>query len=385
MKHVSLANAMIGAHGHSASHTTAAFERAREIAQAGRNSRARFSVYYGRWGSALLRGELTAMQGIAAEFMRDVFEVPTSAEAGVAHRLMGATKWFVGEFREARSHLEHALSIFDPGRDSDLAFQFGHDVSVAAMDFLALTLWPLGQVDLARKVTNDIAARIKSNDYAVTTYNGLLFLALCETLSGIISGTQPAARSACEHAEKYQMQSWRGLASSLSGWAEWRTTRWPEHLVQIRHGLAQERAQGVVLWAPFVEAILASGEAEAGEIDMARASVDRAITEAQRIGQSWFAAESHRIRGDILLMANPAIVGPAEKAYRTAIAIARRQGARSFKLRASLALAKLYRSTGRPAEAHAVLAPALEGFSPTPEMPEITQAQALLAALDNGA
>jgi adenylate cyclase len=84
-------------------------------------------------------------------------------------------------------------------------------------------------------------------------------------------------------------------------------------------------------------------------------------------------------------MANPAIVGPAEKAYRTAIAIARRQGARSFTLRASLALAKLYRSTGRPAEAHAVLAPALEGFSPTPEMPEITQAQALLAALDNGA
>src|SRR5271157_3537029 len=44
-------------------------------------------------------------------------------------------------------------------------------------------------------------------------------------------------------------------------------------------------------------------------------------------------------------------------------------------------LAKLYQSTGRPAEAHAVLAPALEGFAPTPEMPEIAEAQALLAAL----
>ena len=42
------------------------------------------------------------------------------------------------------------------------------------------------------------------------------------------------------------------------------------------------------------------------------------------------------------------------------------------------ALAKLYQSTGRPAEAHAVLAPALEGFAPTPEMPEIAEAQALL-------
>jgi len=37
--------------------------------------------------------------------------------------------------------------------------------------------------------------------------------------------------------------------------------------------------------------------------------------------------------------------------------------------------------TGRPTEAHAVLAPALGSFSPTPEMPEIAEAQALLAAL----
>ena len=50
-------------------------------------------------------------------------------------------------------------------------------------------------------------------------------------------------------------------------------------------------------------------------------------------------------------------------------------------LQAALALAKLYQSTGRPADAHAVLAPALEGFAPTPEMPEIAEAQALLAAL----
>ena len=63
------------------------------------------------------------------------------------------------------------------------------------------------------------------------------------------------------------------------------------------------------------------------------------------------------------------------------IAIAKQQGARSYELLASLSLAKLYQSTGRSAEAHAVLAPALEGFVPTPEMPEIAEAQALLAAL----
>jgi hypothetical protein len=50
-------------------------------------------------------------------------------------------------------------------------------------------------------------------------------------------------------------------------------------------------------------------------------------------------------------------------------------------LRAALSLAKLYQSTARPIEAHDILAPALEGFAPTSEMPEIAEAQALLREL----
>jgi hypothetical protein len=97
-------------------------------------------------------------------------------------------------------------------------------------------------------------------------------------------------------------------------------------------------------------------------------------------GQQVWDAFLHRLRGDILLKRDPANPAPAEDAYQTAIAVAKQQGARSYELLASLALAKLYQSTARPAQAHAVLA-LLEGFSPTPEMPEIAEAQALLAAL----
>ena len=50
-------------------------------------------------------------------------------------------------------------------------------------------------------------------------------------------------------------------------------------------------------------------------------------------------------------------------------------------MRAALSLAKLYQSTARPADAHAVLAPALEGFAPTPEMPEIAEARRLVETL----
>jgi hypothetical protein len=83
----------------------------------------------------------------------------------------------------------------------------------------------------------------------------------------------------------------------------------------------------------------------------------------------------------ILLKHHPASTVPAKDAFLTAIAVAQQQKARSFELRAAFDVARLYNSTSRSADAHALLAPALKGFSPTPEFPEIAEAQTLLAAL----
>ncbi len=82
-----------------------------------------------------------------------------------------------------------------------------------------------------------------------------------------------------------------------------------------------------------------------------------------------------------MLRRDPTDAAAAEDAYQTAIVVAQEQGARTYELLAALSLAKFYQSTGRPVEAHAFLGDALEGFAPTPEMPEIAEAQALLAAL----
>jgi predicted ATPase len=112
------------------------------------------------------------------------------------------------------------------------------------------------------------------------------------------------------------------------------------------------------------------------------AILDEALATCDRTGHRAFEAELHRARGEMLLKREPANPAPAEEAFLTAIGIAQQQKARSFELQAALALARLYQSTGRLADAHAVLRPALEGFAPTPEMPEIAEAQALLAALD---
>jgi predicted ATPase len=90
----------------------------------------------------------------------------------------------------------------------------------------------------------------------------------------------------------------------------------------------------------------------------------------------------HRIRAGILLKHDPADTAAAEQSLQAAIAIAQSQKARSFELRAALSLAKLYRAADRDADAHAVLAPAVDGFPPTQRFPELAEAQTFLAALN---
>ena len=102
---------------------------------------------------------------------------------------------------------------------------------------------------------------------------------------------------------------------------------------------------------------------------------------AGETGEHWSDAFLHRLRGEILLKRDPANTPLAEDAFLTAIAIAQQHKTRSFELHAALSLAKLYQSTDRPADAHAVFASALKGFSPTPEFPEIAEAHALLTTL----
>src|SRR6516165_2889393 len=111
--------------------------------------------------------------------------------------------------------------------------------------------------------------------------------------------------------------------------------------------------------------------------------LDDALAKLERTEERWYEAEMHRIRGDILLKRDPADTAAAEQSLQAAIAIAQSQKTRSFELRAALSLAKLYRAANRDADAHAVLAPAVEGFPSTRQFPELTEAQTLLAALNS--
>ena len=154
---------------------------------------------------------------------------------------------------------------------------------------------------------------------------------------------------------------------------------------EIEQALTAYIAEGNRADAPSLYGLHAELEVSELRLDSSLALIDRGLAIADETGEHFTDPYLHRLRGELLLKRNPSEPAPVEEAFKAAVAVARVQGARSYQLLASLPLARLYQSTGRHIEAHAVLAPALEGFSPTPEMSEIAEAQALLVAIEAGA
>jgi tetratricopeptide (TPR) repeat protein len=382
--HVSYGNALIAARGYGARETTEAFARARESTAGDKDAPGRLSADYGLWVGSFTRGELPSMQAHSSDFLNDVQARPDSPETGVARRVAGATCWFAGEYREAKDHLERALALFQPGRDDDLAFRFGQDQGVPAMAYLALVLWPLGEIDRAASFMSQMLARIASLKQSNTIALGHMFAAQFALMHGGPMKGKSNFLELARIASAHGLAQFRAFGRFFDGWARVENDLLGG-LDGMRLGIDSLRAQNILIFDGLVKIALAKTEAEAGDQDRAVAILNEALTTADGLGHRTFEAELHRARGDILLQRDPANSAPAEEAFLRAIAVAKRQGARSFELRAALALSKLYQSAGRLVDAQAVLAPALEGFAPTDEMPEIAEAQALLLAIEASA
>ena len=176
-------------------------------------------------------------------------------------------------------------------------------------------------------------------------------------------------------AEEHNLKFWRATASTYADWAQVRMGE--PRAEAFRAGLSAYADLGARLHVAVVMPLLAEVELATGRRDEALAAIERGLNLAAETGLDLMRPRLLRLRGDAL--AETDSIG-AVSAYREALSVAGAQGARAGALIAAFARQTL-QSKGEPAEAHAVLAPALEGFSPTPLFPAIAEAQALLAAL----
>jgi class 3 adenylate cyclase/predicted ATPase/ABC-type transport system involved in cytochrome c biogenesis ATPase subunit len=370
-------HALLHGRGHSQPETIAAFARARELAAGIEDPAARFSAYYGMWLVSFVRADLAPMREVAAASLRDAQQLPGLPAAGRAMHVFGVTSWFQGDYLGARAHLEQALAAYDHERGHHLVPRFVFDDRVVATGWLAVVLWPLGEVDQA--------ARLLESALSLARQSGHLpSIAWAHAYTCRFAGICRKPGKARPHAEELLgVAGEHGLPMRLAdgsfyhGWARWCAGD-GDGEAGMRQGLALWNEMHYRLFGPLTGTLLAEREAQAGRVEAALATLDAQLAAIEQTGQRWFDAEVHRVRGELLVKLRRPDVAAAESALIRAIEIARGQRTRTFELRAALSLAKLYKTTGRDQLAGELLAAALVGFNAGPEVPEVEEAQRLL-------
>ncbi len=371
--------AMMWSKGFAAEETKTAFARAAELAAMTDDFSERFAACHGQWTLEIVRGELRSARELASTFLREAEDARRVVETGVAHRGLALIGYFSGDFLDAQTHCERALEACTRGHEEKARERFGEYTGALVMSCLAITSWQLGKVDRARELIEMANRRATELGHVPSMGYPLLFRSHLEVLRGDAAAALSSAEALKSCAREHGMTLWRRWAELSSTWARGRLYDPAAAAAEFRRDLAACSDQGAMINMAFFQALLAQLETDTMAAETALKRIDGALDLAGQGDNRCYLPFIHRLRGEILLKRDPSNSAPAEEAFRTAIDFARHQSARSLGLQAALALAKLLRSTGQAAEAHAVLAPALEGFSPTPEMPEIAEAMSLSA------
>jgi predicted ATPase len=127
-------------------------------------------------------------------------------------------------------------------------------------------------------------------------------------------------------------------------------------------------------------ALQADAQLTIGKPEAALVSVAAGLKAVEKMGGAPLEAELYRLKGEALL-AGAGTVSEAETAIEKAIAVARRQNAKSWELRVATSLARLRRQQGRPQEAVALLAPIYGWFTEGFDTADLKDAKALLDKL----
>ena len=98
-------------------------------------------------------------------------------------------------------------------------------------------------------------------------------------------------------------------------------------------------------------------------------------------GRGDMLGEAYRLQGTLLLRQAVPDVVPGEACLQQALALARRQHAKSWELRAAMSLSRFWQQQGKRAEARALLAPIYDWFTEGFDTADLQEARALLEAL----
>jgi predicted ATPase len=132
---------------------------------------------------------------------------------------------------------------------------------------------------------------------------------------------------------------------------------------------------------PFYVSNLATAYAELGQFDDAWRCIGEAETAVETCKYTWYEAEVNRIAGKIELLSPDPDAAKAEAYFERSLTVAHQQQAKSWELRASMSLARLWRSQGKAQQARELLAPVYGWFTEGFDTRDLKEAKALLEEL----
>jgi predicted ATPase len=285
----------------------------------------------------------------------------------------------VGEFASGLAHLEHVIAFYDPQVHQSLAFTYGSDPGVAALSWASWASWFLGYPDQALKQSKETLslAQELSNPAALAFAQGVA--SLFHVLRRDFQKAQEFAESCNYLASEHKFPHWLTVMGFMRGYLQVEQGQTQEGICQMRRSLTTYQAIEAEDIRSLMLALLAEAHGKAGQIQEGLAELTEGLAFVGGTRERFYEAETHRLQGELLLMqGNEA---EAEASFDRAIEVARRQQAKSWELRATVSLCRLWQKQGRPEEARQRLAEIYGWFTEGFDTPDLKEVEALLEEL----
>jgi len=372
---IGLANLLQRQHGPLAPEVEAAYRRVRLLARRTPAGEVPFRVPLGLFDHHMARGELEAMRPLARRLWTAARRSRRWDQRLVAHNMGALVAFWSGELRTARTQFRRALTLARaPGAPGPRA-AFDIDAATVGAN-LALVLWTLGDIEEASRREREALVLVRAARNPRTIGWPLGAACFRAGLAHEGQALERLAQEMREAARGFELEIWAAPAERFHRWALVLDGRLDEAVAELRPETAAVLVTN--LWQPLVWNALAEQCAGAGRVADAWAALDAVGRLLRRHGTRVALAEWHRSRAAVLLASGGhAAAGEAARSLRRALAVARRQGAVMFELRAARDLLWL---RDDPA-ARRALAAALRRLPARARSPEIDAARAHTSAV----
>jgi predicted ATPase len=288
--------------------------------------------------------------------------------------------FFLGEFVSACTHLEQALTCSATPQDRSLPSLFDGAARVETLGTTAWVLWLLGYPDQALTRSHAMRTYAQELRHAFSLARALFNMATLHKLRGEAAATQEGAEAALAIMTEQGFGQHLASATITRGWALAAQGQYEEGMAEMRQGLAARRAMRTELSQAEFTARLAEAYGRIGQAEEGLRLLAEALAVVDQ-GNRWYEAELHRIKGELLLQQTAPDTPQAEACFQQALAVARRQQAKSWELRTAMSLSRLWQQQGKRAEARQFLAEVYGWFTEGFDTLDLKEAKALLDEL----